>query len=96
MGQRAPRRIVLSSATDLPVELVDEVIEEMATRMSGSDEARRCDGLSFTFTVVDHSVAALGARVVARRQHALHAEAHERHRLRHRQDALTCAGFRSQ
>jgi len=57
MSPRASRRIVLSSATDLPVELIDEVIEEMAERMSGSSEARRCDDLSFTFTVSDHTVA---------------------------------------
>lgn len=43
-------------ATDLPVELVDEVIEEMAARMSGSAEARSCTGLSFAFTVTDHPV----------------------------------------
>lgn len=45
------------TATDLPVELVDEVIEEMAVRMSGSAEARTCVGLSFAFSVVDHPVA---------------------------------------
>jgi hypothetical protein len=57
MTPRASRRIILASATELPVELIDEVIEEMAVRMSGSAEARNCDGLSFTFTVSDHSVA---------------------------------------
>jgi hypothetical protein len=57
MSPRAPRRVILASALEMPVELVDEVIEEMAERMSGSEEARRCDGLSFTFTVSDHPVA---------------------------------------
>lgn len=56
MGERAPRRVVLYSATEIPAELVDEVIEEMAARMSGSEESRRCEGLSFTFTVSDHLV----------------------------------------
>jgi len=56
MGQRAPRRVVLYSAAEIPAELVDEVIEEMAARMTGSEEARRCDGLSFTFSVTDHPV----------------------------------------
>lgn len=58
MAQRSDRRrVVVVAATDLPTELVDEVIEEMAARMSGSAEARSCVGLSFAFSVVDHPVA---------------------------------------
>lgn len=57
MAQRPSRPVVLRSATELPVALVDEVIEAMAASMSGSPEARRCDGLSFAFTVNDHPVA---------------------------------------
>jgi hypothetical protein len=48
---------VVASASDMPAALVDEVIEEMAERMSGSTEARSCAGLSFTFSVVDLAVA---------------------------------------
>jgi hypothetical protein len=32
---------------------VAEMIEEMAVLMSGSPEARQCEGLSFTFSVID-------------------------------------------
>lgn len=48
---------MLAAAAELPAELIDEVIEEMATRMSGTSEARSCVGLSFAFTVSDHPVA---------------------------------------
>ena len=51
-----PRRTLVVSPVDLPVELVDEVIEAMATLMTGSPEAQSCDGLSFSFTVTDHPV----------------------------------------
>ena len=44
------------SATEIPADMVDEVIEEMAERLDGSPEARSCDGLSFAFTILDHSV----------------------------------------
>lgn len=47
---------MVRSATEMPAELVDEIIEEMATRMSGTAEARSCDGLSFAFVVSDHPV----------------------------------------
>ena len=72
----------MHSATDLPAELVDEVIAEMATRMSGSPEARSCVGLSFTFTVTDHSVRPAhyaigrGGRVVLTRDDASEASFH--------------------
>ena len=56
MAQR-PRRIVLRSATELPAALIDEVIAEMATSMSGSPEAKKCEGVSFIFAVSDHPVA---------------------------------------
>lgn len=51
-----PRRTLLASPLDMPVELIDEVIEAMAELMSGSPEAQSCDGLSFSFTVTDHPV----------------------------------------
>lgn len=56
MAQRAGRRTVIRSAAEMPAELIDEVIETMAARMTGSQEARSCAGLSFTFAVSDHSV----------------------------------------
>jgi len=56
MAQRAGRRTVIRSATEMPAELIDEVIVAMAERMTGSDEARSCAGLSFTFAVSDHDV----------------------------------------
>lgn len=48
---------MLRSAADVPVALLDEVIEDMARRMNGTEEARRCDGLSFTFVVADRRLA---------------------------------------
>lgn len=53
MAQRSARRTVIRSATEMPPELIDEVIEAMAERMTGSVEARTCAGLSFTFAVSD-------------------------------------------
>lgn len=50
------RRTPVASPTDLPAALIDEVIEAMAALMSGTPEAQGCDGLSFAFTVTDHSV----------------------------------------
>lgn len=55
MATRRPRP--LHSATDVPVVLVDEIIEDMGQRLAGSPEARRCEGLSFCFTITDRSVA---------------------------------------
>jgi len=63
-----PRRIVVTAATDLPVQLLDEVIEEMAERMTGTAEARSCDGLSFAFSVTDHEVAPARYAVLRRGQ----------------------------
>jgi hypothetical protein len=57
VSTRPTRRVTLRSAVEMPAELIDEVIVDMAVRMSGSAEARSCDGLSFTFTVSDHTVA---------------------------------------
>jgi putative sterol carrier protein len=58
------RRVVVSSPTELPVHLLDEVIEEMAQRMAGTPEARSCEGLSFAFSVSDHGVASARYAVV--------------------------------
>lgn len=49
---------VLRSAAEVPIALVDEIIEDMAERMSGTDEARRCQGLSFRYRVTDRRIAA--------------------------------------
>jgi len=53
------RRRVLRAAGDVPVEFIDEVVERMASSMSGGAEARRCDGLSFAFEIIDRPVARL-------------------------------------
>jgi putative sterol carrier protein len=45
------RRRVLRTASEVPVALVEEVVEEMAVRMDGSDESRQCVGLSFTYVI---------------------------------------------
>jgi hypothetical protein len=57
MAERSRGRVTIRSAGDLPAVLIDEVIVEMADRMSGTPEARRCAGLSFTFIVTEHTVA---------------------------------------
>jgi putative sterol carrier protein len=49
----APSRKVLTSAAEVPVPLVDEVIVDMASRMEGTEESRRCAGLSFAFEILD-------------------------------------------
>jgi hypothetical protein len=53
VSELAGRRRVLPSAAEVPASLVDEIIDDMAVRMSGSAEARRCQGLSFTFEISD-------------------------------------------
>ena len=50
------RRRVLRRAGEVPVALVDEIIEQMASAMSGTDEARHCEGLSFAFQIGDRAV----------------------------------------
>lgn len=45
------RRRVLHGASEVPVPLVEELVEDMAVRMAGTDEARKCAGLSFTYVL---------------------------------------------
>jgi putative sterol carrier protein len=45
------RRRVLRSAAEVPVALVEEIVDDMAARMSGTPEARACVGLSFTYVL---------------------------------------------
>jgi hypothetical protein len=47
------RRRILRSAAEVPSALIDEIAEDMAARMDGSDEARQCGGLSFSYVVSD-------------------------------------------
>jgi putative sterol carrier protein len=44
---------VLTRAADVPGELVDEVVADMAERMDRSDAAQHCGGLSFAFVFTD-------------------------------------------
>jgi putative sterol carrier protein len=64
------RRTVLRSASQVPPGMVDEVVDDMATRMRGSAEARSCEGLSFVFEITDIEVQparyAIGARGAVR------------------------------
>ena len=53
----APRRRILQSAGEVPIALIDEVIDDMAARMAGTEEARKCEGLSFSYRVSDRRVA---------------------------------------
>jgi putative sterol carrier protein len=50
------RRRVLRSATEVPVPLVEELVADMAVRMDGTDEARQCAGLSFTYVLEGRSM----------------------------------------
>ena len=45
------RRRVLHSAADVPTALVEEIVDDMAVRMSRTPEARACIGLSFTYVL---------------------------------------------
>ena len=56
VSEPAGRRRVLRSASEVPAALVDEIIDDMAARMSGSPEARNCEGLSFSFEIEDLGV----------------------------------------
>jgi putative sterol carrier protein len=47
------RRRVLHGATDVPSALIGEIVDDMASRMDRSDEARQCAGLSFSYVVSD-------------------------------------------
>jgi hypothetical protein len=51
-----PRRRILQSAGEVPIALIDEVIDDMAARMAGTQEARKCEGLSFSYRVTDRRV----------------------------------------
>lgn len=51
-----PRPRILRRAVEVPEALVDEMLLDMAKRMTATPEARRCDGLSFTFAVSDRSI----------------------------------------
>lgn len=61
---------MLRDASQVPPAMVDEIIVDMAARMSGSAEARSCEGLSFTFEIDDVRVRparySIGARGVVR------------------------------
>jgi putative sterol carrier protein len=50
------RRRILRTAADVPKTLVEEIVDDMAARMDGSDEARDCAGLSFTYVVKDRKL----------------------------------------
>ena len=45
------RRRVLHGASEVPVPLIEELVEDMAVRMEATDEARQCAGLSFTYVL---------------------------------------------
>lgn len=47
------RRRVLRSAADVPIAVVEEMADDMAVRLDGTPEARRCAGLSFAYVVSD-------------------------------------------
>jgi hypothetical protein len=48
--------VLVRSAAELPPQVIDAFIREMARRMSGTPEARACAGLSFTFISCDVDV----------------------------------------
>lgn len=60
-GELQPRRattsahggVLIRSAAELPPQVVDAFVREMARRMSRTPEARACIGLSFTFISCD-------------------------------------------
>lgn len=45
------RRRVLRSAEEVPAALIEEIVDDMAARMSGTPEARACVGMSFTYAL---------------------------------------------
>lgn len=51
------RPIVIHSAAEVPVPLIDDFIDEMAAHLSRTREARACSGLTFTFISSDVAVA---------------------------------------
>lgn len=44
---------MLRSAAEVPIALVDEIVDRMAAAMSGSTEARSCGGMSFAYQITD-------------------------------------------
>ena len=57
---------MLRSAADVPAALVDELMAAMAQLMKGTEEAKRCEGLSFSFRLDDVAVRAARYTIGAR------------------------------
>lgn len=56
LGASAHGAVLIRSAAELPPEVIDAFVREMARRMSRTSEARACAGLSFTFISSDVDV----------------------------------------
>jgi hypothetical protein len=51
-----PRRRTISAAEMVPRSLIDEMLEDMAVRLSGTAESKRCVGMSVAVALTDKSL----------------------------------------